>query len=44
MGPSCEGVQTLKNYERMELSLANNVYSTKFSLEHGIAIEEMYLL
>ena len=36
-------VKTLKNHERMELSWANHVYNTEFSvqtsLEHGFAIE-----
>ena len=35
-------MKTVKNHERMELSWANNVYKTKFSvenrLEHGLAI------
>ena len=35
-------MKTLKNHERMELSLANNVYNTEFSvenrLEHGLPI------
>ena len=42
MGLSCLSVKTLKNHERMELSWANNVYNTEFSvetrLEHGFAI------
>ena len=48
MGLSCLSVKTLKNHERMELSLANNVYTTEFSietrLEHGFAIENTYFL
>ena len=43
MGLSCLSVKTLKNHERMELSWANNVYNTEFSveirLEHGFAIK-----
>ena len=43
MGLSCLSVKTVKNHERMELSWANNVYNTEFSveirLEHGFAIE-----
>ena len=42
MGLSCVGMKTLKNHERMELSLANTVYNTEFSvqnrLEHAFAI------
>ena len=48
MGLSFEGVQTLKNDVRMELSCADNVYTTEFSvetsLEHGFAIEGTHLL
>ena len=48
MGLSCLSVKTLKNHERMELSWANNVYNTEFSvetrLEHGFAIKYTYLL
>ena len=48
MGLSCLSVKTLKNHERMELSWANNVYNTEFSvetrLEHGFAIEYTYFL
>ena len=48
MGLSCLRVKTLKNHERMELSWANNVYNTEFSvetrLEHGFAIEYTYFL
>ena len=48
MGLSCLSVKTLKNHERMELSLANNVYTAEFSietrLEHGFAIENTYFL
>ena len=48
MGLSGLSVKTLKNQERMELSLANNVYTTEFSveirLEHGFAIENTYFL
>ena len=42
MGLSCVSMKTLKNHERMELSWANNVYNTEFSvenrLEHGLPI------
>ena len=42
MGLSCVSMKTLKNHERMDLSWANNVYTTEFSvekrLEHGFAI------
>ena len=48
MGLSCLSVQTLKNHERMELSWANHVYNTEFSvetsLEHGVPIENTYFL
>ena len=48
MGLSCLSVQTLKNHERMELSWANHVYNTEFSvetsLEHGFPIENTYFL
>ena len=48
MGLSGLSVKTLKNHERMELSWANHVYNTEFSveksLEHGFAIENMYFL
>ena len=48
MGLSGLSVKTLKNHKRMELSLANIVYNTKFSveirLEHGFAIENTYFL
>ena len=48
MGLSCLSVKTLKNHERIELSWANNVYNTEFSveirLEHGFAIENTYFL
>ena len=41
MGLSWLSAKTLKNHERMELSWANNVYNTEFSveirLEHGFA-------
>ena len=47
MGLSCLSVKTVKNHERMELSWANNIYNTEFSvetrLEHGFAIEITYL-
>ena len=37
-----------QNHERMELSWANHVYNTEFSvetsLEHGFAIENTYIL
>ena len=42
MGLSCVSMKTLKNHERMDVSWANQVYNTKFSvekrLEHGFAI------
>ena len=42
MGPSCISMKILKNHERMELSLANNVDTSEFSvenrLEHGLPI------
>ena len=48
MGLSCLSEKTLKNHDRMELSWANNVYNTEFSvenrLEHGFAIENTYFL
>ena len=48
MGLGCESVQTLKNDVRMELSCADNVYNTEFSVEtsveHGFAIESTHLL
>ena len=48
MGLGCPSVKTLKNHERMELSWANNVYNTEFSveirLEHVFAIENTYFL
>ena len=48
MGLTWLSVKTLKNHERMELSWANNVYNTEFSvetrLEHGFAIEYTYFL
>ena len=48
MGLSCQSVKTLKNHEQMELSWANTVYDTEFSveirLEHGFAIENTYFL
>ena len=35
-------MKTVKNHERMELSWANNIYATEFSvenrLEHGLPI------
>ena len=38
----CISMKTLKNHERMDVSWANNVYNTEFSvekrLEHGFAI------
>ena len=41
-------MKTPKNHERMELSWANHVYKTDFSvetsLEHGFAIENTYFL
>ena len=33
MGQSCVRMKTVKNHERMELSWANNVYNTEFSVE-----------
>ena len=48
MGLSCLSEKTLKNHDRMELSWANNVYNTEFSvenrLEYGFAIENTYFL
>ena len=48
MGLSCLSVKTVKNHERMELSWANNVYNTEFSVEihlgHGFALENTYFL
>ena len=48
MGLWCLIVKTLKIHERMELSSANNVYNTEFSVEirllHGFAIEDKYFL
>ena len=48
MGLSCLSVKTEKNHERLELSWANNIYNTEFSvetrLEHGFAIENTYIL
>ena len=42
MGLSCVSMKTLKNHERMDVSLVNNVYNHEFSvekrLEHGFAI------
>ena len=42
MGLSCVSMKTLKNHERMDISWANHVYNTEFSvekrLEHGFAI------
>ena len=39
---SCVSMKTLKNHERMDVSWANHVYNTEFSvekrLEHGFAI------
>ena len=39
---SCVRMKTLKNHERMDVSLANHVYTTEFSvekrLEYGFAI------
>ena len=47
IGLSCESVQTLKNHDRTEPSLRDNVYNTKFSvetrLEYGFPIENTYL-
>ena len=48
MGLSGLSVKTLKNHKRMELSWANIVYNTEFTveirLEHGCAIENTYFL
>ena len=48
MGLSGLRVKTLKNPKGMELSWANDVYNTEFSveirLEHGFAIENTYFL
>ena len=42
MGLSCVSMTPLKNHERMDVSWANHVYNTEFSvekrLEHGFAI------
>ena len=42
MGLSCVRMKTLKNHERMDVSWANHVYNTEFSvekrLEHSFAI------
>ena len=42
MGLSCVSMKPLKNHERMDVSWANHVYNTEFSvekrLEHGFAI------
>ena len=42
MGLSSVRMKTLKNHERMDVSWANHVYNTEFSvenrLEHGFAI------
>ena len=42
MGLSCVNMKTLKNLERMDVSWANHVYNTEFSvekrLEHVFAI------
>ena len=41
-GPKLRSMKTLKNHERMDVSWANHVYNTEFSvekpLEHGFAI------
>ena len=48
MGLSGLSVKTLKNHKRMEVSWANIIYITEFSveirLEHGFAIENTYFL
>ena len=48
MGLRCLSVKTLKVHKRMELSWANNVYNTEFSVEirfeHGFVIENTYFL
>ena len=48
MGLSCVSMKTLKNHERMDVSWANHVYNTEFSvekrLEHGFAIYITYFL
>ena len=48
MGLSGLSVKTPRNHKRMELSWANIVYNTEFSveirLEHGFAIENTYFL
>ena len=42
MDLSCVSMKTLKNHERMDVSWANHVYNTEFSvgkrLDHGFAI------
>ena len=48
MGLSGLSVKTVKKHKRIELSWANIVYNTEFSveirLEHGFAIENTYFL
>ena len=48
MGLSGLSMKKLKNHKRIELSWANIVYNTEFSveirLEHGFAIENTYFL
>ena len=36
MGLSCVGMKTLKNHERMDVSWANNVYNTEYSVENRL--------
>ena len=47
-GPKLPKCAHTKNHERMELSWANHVYNTEFSvetsLEHGFPIENTYFL
>ena len=47
-GPKLPMCANTKNHERMELSWANHVYNTEFSvetsLEHGFPIENTYFL
>ena len=36
MGLSCVSMKTLKNHERMDVSWANHVYTTEFSVENRL--------
>ena len=48
MGLGGLSMKRTKNHDWMEISYANNVYNTEFSvetrLEHGFAIENTYFL